>query len=173
MEQKNQTLDNKEILELIENLGDKDAHQRRTARKDLVAKGDIVIDYLEQLLDHSKHIYRWEAIKTLEELKNPKSIPIFIKSLENDELDIRWIAAEGLIKIGFDSVIPLLEEIIKRTKHSILLYDGAHHVLNNFKRRKKFPKDIEIEELLSALKHHKTTGSINELSNRILTKLQS
>ena len=44
--------------------------------------------------------------------------------------DVRWLAAEGLIHIGVDAIVPLLHALIERPE-SVWLREGAHHVLHD------------------------------------------
>lgn len=56
-----------------------------------------------------------------------KSIPALINLLDDNDYEIRWIAAEGLIRIGRMSIPPLLRTI-NDGKH--FSHPGkAHHVL--------------------------------------------
>ena len=53
-----------------------------------------------------------------------------INLLDDKEFEIRWIAAEGLIKIGRRSILPLLKSI-RDWKSTFILNKGAHHVLRS------------------------------------------
>ena len=59
-----------EVQQLIKTLGSKNGVDRKKARKKLVAMGENMIDFLMELLNHPKHIYRWEALKTMLEIGN-------------------------------------------------------------------------------------------------------
>jgi len=108
----------------------------KKAREELVAKGKNIVDFLMELLNNPKHIYRWEALKTMEEIGDPISIPMFIKALEDDESDVRWIAAEGLIKLGMKSIKPLLKTLIEKSG-SIFVLAGIHHVFYDLKKNRR------------------------------------
>jgi hypothetical protein len=54
------------IQELIKTLGSDNGMERQSAREELVAIGRDSVDFLMDLLSHPKHIYRWEAVKTME-----------------------------------------------------------------------------------------------------------
>ena len=90
-----------EISKLVDQLCSETGLERKKARKALVSKGKMSIPYLSKLLDYNKHIHRWEAIKTMEEIGDPDSLQYFIKALDDNKSDVRWIAAKGLIKLGF------------------------------------------------------------------------
>jgi len=143
-----------EIEELIKKFYNKDGIQRKKARYALVKIGKPAIKYLSDLLNEpkeneQKEYVRWEAIKTLSQINHPESIPILINALENDDFDVRWMAAEGLINIGKKSIKPLLKSIVKKS-NSIFLLEGAHHIL----------KDLQFKEIFND-----QTGIINKLEN--------
>ena len=76
-------------------------------------------------------LIRMEAVKIIELIADRRSIPEFIRLLDDPEFDIRWIAAEGLIKIGRRSIRPLVKAV-RDNENSIILNEGAHHVLDYF-----------------------------------------
>ncbi|NOX87383.1 MAG: HEAT repeat domain-containing protein [Calditrichaeota bacterium] len=160
-----------EIRQLLETLGSKNGMERRKAREELAAMGKEAIDSLKELLDHPKRIYRWEALKTMVEIGDPVSIPLFIQALEDDEGDVRWIAAEGLIKMGSQSIIPLLKTLVERSDYIFVLV-GAHHVFYNLKKAKELPADFPIDKLLSALKSSGWKGSVKPLAYELLNSLE-
>ena len=161
-----------EIQQLLKTLGSKEGMERKQARAELVAKGKNMIDFLTELLNHPKHIYRWEALKTMQEIGDPISIPMFIQALEDDESDVRWIAAEGLIKLGMQSVRPLLKTLVEKSD-SIFILAGVHHVFYDLKKAKKLPANFPIDKLLSALKNSDWIGSIKPMAYALLTDPES
>ncbi len=156
-----------EIQQLIATFGNKNGLERKKAREKLVSMGRNTIDSLTELINHPKHIYRWEALKTMEAIRDPVAIPMFIQALEDDENDVRWIAAEGLIKLGLQSIKPLLQALIEKSD-SIFILAGAHHVFYDLKKTKKLPESFSIDELLTALKNYKLIGNINALAYELL-----
>jgi HEAT repeat protein len=70
-----------------------------------------------------------EAAKIVELIADRRSIPLLINLLDDKEFEIRWIAAEGLIKIGRRSILPLLKSV-RDGESSYFHNKGAHHVLN-------------------------------------------
>jgi HEAT repeat protein len=143
-----------EIEELIKKLYSKDGIQRKIARYDLVKIGKPAIKYLSDLLNEpkdkeQKEYVRWETIKTLSQITDSESIPVLIKALENDDFDVRWMAAEGLINIGEKSIKPLLKTLVRKS-NSIYLLEGTHHVL----------KELQFKNIFDD-----KTGIINKLEN--------
>ncbi len=119
------------VRKMVRELGDKDGIVRQRARHDFVKLGRKAIDYLAELLDAPQNQLRWEAAKALEQIADPISIPLLINSLEDVDSDVRWIAAEGLIRLQPDSLKPLLNNLINRP-NSTLLREGAHHVFREY-----------------------------------------
>lgn len=171
MEMKNKGMKNPEMKELIIKLGGNDGIEREKARKALVKIGRDSIDFLMELLLHPKHIYRWEAVKTIEEIGDPVSIPILIQALEDDKGDVRWIAAKGLIKLGADSIRPLLK-MLEQKSDSVLLLEGAHHVFFDLKENKLLPKGFPIDKLLASLRTPDWVDSVKPLAYEILNKFK-
>ncbi len=167
---KNINPEDMEIKQLLEALGSDDGMERKKAREKLVAKGKNMIDFLMELLNNPKHILRWEALKTLEEIDDPLCIPLFIRALEDDEMDVRWIAAEGLIKLGEQSVKPLLKALVDKSE-SVFVLAGAHHVFYYLKKADKLPADFPIDKLLSTLKNLENASTIRPMAYELLNEL--
>lgn len=169
------SINNKEDLELkrlLKDLENDNGMKRQKARKALVAKGRTVIDFLMELLSHPKHIYRWEAVKTLEEIGDPISIPLLIQALEDDKGDVRWIAAKGLIKLGKHSIKPLLKRLEEKSD-SVLILEGAHHVFFDLREKNELPKGFPADKLLSALKSPEWAEGVKPLAYQILSENKS
>ncbi len=169
MENKNPI--NPKLQELAAKLGSDDGIERETARKSLAEKGIQVIDILSELLSHPKFIFRWEAVKTLEEIADPAAIPLLIQALGDDKSDVRWIAAKGLIKFGITSVKPLLKKLEKKSENVFVL-EGAHHVFFDLKENNALPKNFPIDELLTALKNPEWEESVKPLVYKILNTVK-
>jgi hypothetical protein len=117
-----------DIAELVQRLADDNGIIRKTAREKLVKYGHEVVPYIHLVTDTEDMQLRWEASKILEQIGDVRSIDVLIDLLVDEESDIRWIAAQGLINIGKTSIIPLLKKV-KHHGDSIYIREGAHHVL--------------------------------------------
>ena len=160
-----------EIQKLIDQLESKSGSERKNAREKLVVKGKNVLKYLVNLLDSPKYMTRWEAMKTMEEIGDAESIPVFIEAFEDDESEIRWIATEGLIRIGIQSIGPILRTIIdKSNSNSVFVFSEAHHVFYDLKKRGVLPEDFPIDKLLSVLKNPGWSEGIKPLVFEILKR---
>lgn len=139
----------KTVEELIKDLASPDGIVRQKARYELVKIGNPALDYLLELQSAKKHLVRWEAVKAISEIGSRNSIPILINALEDEEFDVRWLAAEGLIEIGISSVYALLKAFIAN-KDSVHLKEGVHHVLKGLEIRGLYDDKFDIIHDLEA-----------------------
>jgi len=84
--------------------------------------------YAGMLWNKQASQYIMEAAKIVELIADRRSIPFLIGLLDDTIFDIRWIAAEGLIKIGRPSICPLLKSV-RNGKSSLIFNRGTHHIL--------------------------------------------
>jgi hypothetical protein len=118
------------IRSLIADLVSKDARVHESAHLSLLEFGGDAIPLLAEALASSSHPQRWEAAKTLAEMRDPAVAPIFTQALENNDTDVRWLAAEGLLALGRAGLGSLFKALIDRPTSTWLL-QGAHHVLKD------------------------------------------
>jgi HEAT repeat protein len=111
-----------------ESLDSKNSVKKLAARSTLVGMGKSITPKLHKLLNSENGLLRMEAAKIVELIADRRSIPYLINLLGDKEFEIRWIAAEGLIKIGRPAILPLLKSI-RDGKSSFILNKGAHHIL--------------------------------------------
>jgi len=117
------------LTSLIKELLDsKNSVKKLAARSTLVGIGKTIIPKLHRLLNSENGLLRMETAKIVELIADRRSIPFLINLLGDKEFEIRWIAAEGLIKIGRPAILPLLKSI-RDGKSTFILNKGAHHVL--------------------------------------------
>jgi len=148
---------------LIEQLNNEDGFEREKARIELAKLGDEVIPKLMILTNDSEHRMRWESMKALTQMEKESLIPFFIEKLKCDESDIRWMAAEGLSKLGKSVIGPLLDAVLKDTD-SVFLLSGAHHIIHHLMIRKQLPNGISGEQLLPLLKE---IGMVEKLKTEV------
>jgi HEAT repeat protein len=123
------------IHDLIAALTNGSPVDRQHAREALAAIGRLAVDPLIRLLgDHRPHV-RWEAVKALGSIADPAAAPALVGALEDEDGDVRWLAAEGLIGLGLEALQPLLSALACGPSSSDLL-EGAHHVLYTLDRRR-------------------------------------
>jgi HEAT repeat protein len=160
-----------QIKSLLEKLCEGEGQQRKDARRELIALGDSTLEYINSYLEHPKHICRWEALRVVKEIAALKSIPVFLDALDDDKSDIRWIAAEGLIRMGKYSIKPLLNQVTKKYD-SILVLNGAHHIIYELYERELLPENFPAKKLLSLLKNSSKSASLKVLVHDILRDLE-
>lgn len=120
---------------------------RKNAREQLVAIGEPAIDYLIEFVNHPSKTARWEAVKALGEINNAETAPFLVYALEDTNPDVRWLAAEGLAKMGEKGLKEVIENLIVEPD-SVFLRKGAHHVLS---RMAEEYDSVEFKELIQIL----------------------
>ncbi|MCB0806619.1 MAG: HEAT repeat domain-containing protein [Bacteroidales bacterium] len=162
-----------EVRALLNDLMSGNTIKRKEARHWLESQGEDVLDDLHYLLRAKDHQLRWEAAKALEDIASSKSIPVFIKLMHNHETEFRWMAAEGLRKIGKES-IPAVLELVENSGQSVHIRQGAHHVLNALYSEQE---KLEQKNLMDALSNSNELGetapvwaeeALERLSKRIV-----
>jgi len=117
------------LVKLVKlSLNTKNSVKKLAARSTLAGMGKAIVPKMHKLIDSESVLLRMEAAKIVELIADRRSIPFLINLLDDKEFEIRWIAAEGLIKIGKRSILPLLKSI-RDGKSSLIFNKGAHHVL--------------------------------------------
>ena len=135
------------IKEHIYKLADNDGSERQNARKVLIDIGTPAIDYLFEMISHPDVIARWEALKTLIEIKDPDIIPLLINALDDSSSAIRWLAAEGLAAMGVEAFLAMLTAL-SAYPDTVSLRKGVKHVMM---RHIEACDDPNIMELLQFL----------------------
>lgn len=121
---------NDELLtDLAERLSDRSGRVRERARHTLVFIGPPAVPLLLERVGSKAKRTRWEVAKTLSEIADPASMPALVRLLSDPESDIRWIAAEGLIRLGARSIPDVLRLLIDKPE-STDIRRAAHHVLH-------------------------------------------
>lgn len=154
------------VAALVNDLSSKNGQTRDIARASLVSIGRPAIPLLLPLLNNRKHQIRWEAAKALADIKDPAAIDGLIMALLDEEFAVRWLAAEGLIALGLPVVIPLLKALTQvKESTSVLLRDGAHHIL-----RALITDDLakELQPVLTALEDIEFTSKVPPAAEQAL-----
>jgi hypothetical protein len=152
------------IDELVSKLAVKSGEARENARSRLATIGRPAVPALTEALKQRDKLIRWEAAKTLGEIRDPVAAPALVKALRDRVFEIRWLAAEGLIAMGREALPPLLNELIKYPDYP-WLQQGAHHVISHFAA-----SDIYIPH--HEFTHPKQNTSLKELLQPLVSALE-
>jgi len=137
-----------QIPDLILELGDDDILKRQHARLLLVHHEPESIPALLDALNNSNTQIRWEAVRALGDIRAPKTATDLSEMLMDEDTGVRWAAMESLIKIGRNSLRPLLEKFTKDFE-SPWLREGVDHILHVLKDRQELNgKEIALFEKL-------------------------
>jgi HEAT repeat protein len=139
---------------ISESIDESNIVRKMKAREHLVRMGKTVVPLLNKLLSSGNIVLRKEAAKIASLIADRSSIPMLIELLNDKEFEIRWIAAEGLIKTGRRSISPLLKSI-RDGKSSLILNERAHHVLMGLLKEDEKQR---LESLLKSLDNHHSVG---------------
>lgn len=123
------------ILSLVRRLGSSDGPTRVGARTELVEMGEPAVGALMLLLALGHDQERWEAAKALTQMNRHSGAPALVCALEDTNFGVRWLAAEGLIRLGRKGLPALLWALVHHPE-SWWLKEGAHHVLFVLAKRK-------------------------------------
>ena len=121
------------IEQLLAQLHSHHWKQREHARWQLVTLRDLaVFPLIDALEDPDWHV-RWEAAKALHDIADARAAPALVKALRDKRFDVRWLASDALIALREAGLPPLLSALVHHGD-SILLRNGAHHVLRDLSR---------------------------------------
>jgi HEAT repeat protein len=113
---------------LIDSLSSSSIPRRRRALRALIGRGPIAVAALAGLCSSPREHVRWEAAKALGRIGGLNAAETLARVLDDESLDVRWTAADGLIAIGHVSLVPVLRILIERS-NSVRVREGATHVL--------------------------------------------
>ncbi len=100
------------IKRLMMTLSSDNDSGRKDARQSLVAIGRSAVPPLIEALKQKDDHVRRESVKALCEIGGPEVAPALLRTLEDEEFDIRWLAAEELIGLGMNGLKALLQALI-------------------------------------------------------------
>ena len=120
-----------DIKQLIEDLGSKAGSTRHSARRNLVKMGAGAVSALTEALSAPAHYTRWGAAKALGQIKDPASAAALVVALEDDESDVRWLAAIAVFRLG-DAGLRALLVAMSEGNLELHSHHAAHHVLHDF-----------------------------------------
>jgi len=147
-------------------LDDEDVNKKLRSRAVLVNMGKEILPQIHKLCNSGDVLVRMEAVKIVELIASRVSIAVLIDLLNDTEFDIRWIAAEGLIKIGRRSIRPILKSV-RNGNNSVILNRGAHHVLISLLDESEKKNGMS---LLLSLENYHTLGIIAPVEASIALK---
>jgi HEAT repeat protein len=118
-----------ELSSRLAELGSRDLHTRRRARRALMAMGNRAVPGLAQTLENGSQWARWEAAKALGQIGTPDTIRPLVSALGDPDVDVCWVAVDGLAPMRSAVLEELLRQLVARGD-SQDFREGAHHVLH-------------------------------------------
>ena len=124
---------NVDIRAFVDDLSSPNSLTRHVANSKLTSIGKPAVPRLLPLLKFSpSKDTRKEVVKILGKIKDDEAIEALVLALRDENYEVRWDAAESLIKIGSASILPLLKYLVKHFE-SNSLREGARHVLRSIR----------------------------------------
>ena len=164
-------MENSFVPVLIERLSDQDGRVRERARHTLVLIGPPAIPALLGLAQSKDKRERWEAAKTLAEIADPSSSATQVGLLADGESDIRWVAASGVIRLGFRTVPDVLQLLIANAD-SNAVRGSVHRVLGELAKGNTPAQEI-VAPLLPVLGETGPTDAVLAAADQALKRVQA
>ena len=139
------------------------------AREKLEGMGPTAVPDLIEALKTAKGQARWELVKTLADIADPSAVQILTNMLDDEDHDIRWMAAEGLTGIGYDALKPILRYLV-RNGRSLFLRHTGHYVLRQIAAKGYYP---QLKPLLFAFDSPVADLEVPIAAEQLLLKLRS
>jgi HEAT repeat protein len=158
------------LSNLIADLADDEGLKRQRARQTLVSMGKPAVALLTEALSNQRERVRWEAAKALSEMCAPAAAEALVNTLEDESFGVRWLAADGLIAIKREGLLPLLQALVG-CSDSVLLRQGAHHVLRILAGEKDL--HLQLAPVLAALEDSEPALEIPLAARNAIIALQS
>ncbi len=141
----------------------------RAAADALGEIGVSALDALREAAAHNDDHVRWHTAKTLQKIRDEKTVPILISLLDDSNYGVRWLAVEGLISMG-EGVLPYLLQSLQEKETSIWFRESALHVIENVAGPST---KRDLEDLIESLKHADTALNVPLHAHKALEKLSS
>jgi HEAT repeat protein len=136
------------LLADLENFNGLTRQRARLALEDI---GTLCVPDLIRKLSCTNSHARWEAAKALAAIPDSRAAEALVNTLEDEDISVRWAAADALIALDRVALEPLLRALTKDFS-SIWLREGAHHVLHQLKKRNFLtPTESKVFEALEHL----------------------
>jgi HEAT repeat protein len=102
------------------------------AAEALQAIGGAAVSAVLPLTGDNDQQRQWYAYKVLSTTADASALPTLIAGIESSNSGVRWLAAEGLVKVGRSALRPLLQRL-NGEKLSVWLRNGTVHALNKIR----------------------------------------
>ncbi len=122
------------VRTLVRNLTNDNPRVRRRSRQQLVSMGELAVGPLQEALESRHPRLRCEAARVLGQIRDATVAAALVRRLEDDYLDVRWLAGQGLVALGRDGLVALLRAMMEEPA-SVRRREGAHHVLRILAQR--------------------------------------
>lgn len=113
---------------LVRALDNEHPAERGRARAMLIHMGRPAVPRLIEALHERSERLRWEAARSLTAIRDPRAAPALVGALEDEIMEVRWVAEDGVIELGKDGLVALLHGLITHSG-SNRFREAAHRIL--------------------------------------------
>ncbi len=110
--------------------------ERGRARGALVHLGRQAVPRLIEALRGESGRMRWEAARALAAIRDPAAARPLVEVLEDDTMEVRWAAENGIIDLGEEGLVALLHGLIAHSG-SNRFREAAHRILTVMAREEE------------------------------------
>ncbi len=118
---------------LVRTLNDEHPAERGRARATLIHMGRPVVPRLIEALRGPSAHARWEVARALAAIRDPGAAAALVEALEDEMLEVRWVAEGGIIDLKRDGLSALLHGLITHSG-SERFREAAHRILTAMAR---------------------------------------
>ncbi len=123
-----------ELVEaLVSTLDGEHPAERGRARATLIHMGRPVVPRLIEALRGPSARVRWEVARALAAIRDPGAAAALVETLEDEMLEVRWVAEGGIIDLNRDGLAALLHGLITHSG-SEPFREAAHRILTAMAR---------------------------------------
>lgn len=120
------------------------------ASSELIRAGAAAIPSLEALLDSTDRNVRWRAVSTIVAIDGRESLGCLMRALHDDSVDIAWLAADGLLKLGQPVQVDVLRSVLKQ-HISVATARALRHYAEHSSPRRTFKPILDATQGLASL----------------------
>jgi HEAT repeat protein len=130
--------------------------------------GGGALHEVRALAAHPRREVRWYGVEAARLLADPAVAGLLVDAMADDDFAIRWAASRGLVAIGDDALVPILEGLVRR-EPTLTYHRAALWAL----RRMHAPAQRDLlAQLVASLSHSTTTVQSPGLAEELLQALR-
>lgn len=146
-----------------------DPYLRDAGFEALTDFGASALHEIRALAADPRRDVRWCGVEAARLLGTPEVASLLVDALADDDFAIRWVASLGLVAIGDEALVPLLQGLVRHSP-TLTYHRSALRAL----RRMRAPAGQRelLAELITSLGHSTTTVQSPPIAEQLLQQLR-